>query len=337
VYNVEKCSPYSGLQTPDNESFVPNFVTAQIDIWSFRNAHFFLRDAFKKRTGISLDAYLLCLWALSNIALLPARVIFVQRAANNDLLDPKSPLFANFLNILQRAYTLFEHDHTGLVDEILFRAGAFNRPGFDCNAEDVDTCIRELILSADSQEQIALWSGGRRFPLIPFGEVFVVDLQGIPSLLETLFFRVQHDQTARGTVFEDAFRGALAAEGFVLAQAGEIVSASGEKREIDASVRLGEELYLFECRSIERPLDFELGRPKTLEARRRFLDSKVDQVLSLRDFITTNPSGRNYDFQWAKTISALVVSPFIEWIWGSIEFRMGDLASGKRLGASARS
>jgi hypothetical protein len=172
-----------------------------------------------------------------------------------------------------------------------------------------------LILSAESQEQIALWSGGRRFPLIPFGEVFVVDLQGIPSLLQTLFFRVQHDQTARGTVFEDAFRGALAAEGFVRAQAGEIVSACGEKREIDASVRLGQELYLFECRSIERPLDFELGRPRTLEARRRFLDSKVDQVLSLRDFITTNPSGRNYDFRWAKTISAFVVSPFVEWIW----------------------
>jgi hypothetical protein len=227
VYNVEKHAPYSGLKTPDNETFIPNFVTAPIDIWSFRNAHFFLRDAFKKRTSVSLDSYLLCLWALSNIALLPARVIFAEREANNDLLDPKGPLFANFLNILQRAYTLFECDHAGLVDEIVFRAGAFRGPGFDCNLGDVDTCIRELILSAESQEQIALWSGGRRFPLIPFGEVFVVDLQGIPSLLQTLFFRVQHDQTARGTVFEDAFRGALAAEGFVQAQGGEIVSASG--------------------------------------------------------------------------------------------------------------
>jgi hypothetical protein len=314
VYNVERV-PYSRLQTPDNETFVPNFVTAPINIWSFRNAHFFLRDAFKERAGISLDSNLLCLWALSNIALLPSRVIFAKREASNNLLDPKGPLFANFLNILQRAYTLFEHDHAGLVDEILFRAGALRASGFDYNAEDVDTCIRELILSAESQEQIALWSGGPRFPLIPFGEVFVVDLQGILSLLQTLFFRVRHDQTSRGTVFEDAFRGALAAEGFVQAQAGDIVNAPGQKREIDASVRLGEELYLFECRSIERPLDFELGRPRTLEARRRFLDLKVDQVLSLRDFITTNPSGRNYDFRWAKTISAFVVSPFVEWIW----------------------
>src|SRR5262249_37700907 len=149
VYNVER-APYSRLQTPDNETFVPNFVTTPINIWSFRNAHFFLRDAFKKWTGVSLDSYLLCLWALSNIALLPAPAIFAKREANNDLLDPKGPLFANFLNILQRAYTLFEHDHAGLVNEILFRAGALRGPGFDCNAEDVDTCIRELILSAES-------------------------------------------------------------------------------------------------------------------------------------------------------------------------------------------
>jgi len=179
----------------------------------------------------------------------------------------------------------------------------------------VKSCVGQLILREESRDQIALWSGGRRFPLIPFGEVLIIDLERIPSLLQTLFYRVQHQQTIRGSVFEETFRVALAAEGFVQPQTGEIVAASGEKREVDATVRIGDDLFLFECRSIERPLDFELGRPRTLEARRGFLESKVRQVLSLRDFVISNPSGRNYDFRWAKTISAFVVSPFVEWIW----------------------
>jgi len=313
-YNIEKRSLCNELTTPNNEPFASNFLVVPIDVRAFRNAHLFLEHAFKKTTGVSLDSYLMCLWALANIALLPARVLYTSRADNDDLLDQNGQLFMNFLNILQRAYTLFETD-PGLVDEILFRAEAFSRHAFSCDREDVKSCVGQLILREESRDQIALWSGGRRFPLIPFGEVLIIDLEGIPSLLQTLFYRVQHQQTIRGSVFEETFRVALAAEGFVQPQTGEIVAASGEKREVDATVRIGDDLFLFECRSIERPLDFELGRPRTLEARRGFLESKVRQVLSLRDFVISNPSGRNYDFRWAKTISAFVVSPFVEWIW----------------------
>jgi len=221
----------------------------------------------------------------------------------------------NLLNILQRGYTLFENDRSGFIDEILFRAEVFGGPAFNCDRQDIDSCIDQLILRGESGKQIALWSGGRRFPLIPFGKTLILDLEGIPPLLNTLFYRVQHEQSVRGSVFEEAFRAALTAEGFTEAHTGEIVSAKGEKREIDASIRVGDELFVFECRSIERPLDFELGRPRTLERRRAFLESKAQQVLSLREFVISNPLGRNYDFRWAKTVSAFVVSPFVEWIW----------------------
>jgi hypothetical protein len=136
---------------------------------------------------------------------------------------------------------------------------------------------------------------------------------------------LSHLQAKRGALFETAFANALAASGFDVFKIGKIVNESGHIREIDASVRLGSEhLVLFECRSMERPLDFEVGRPRTFAERQRQLTAKVAQVLSLRDFVRENPKGRNYDFSWAKTITPFVVSPFVEWIWERTELLWHD-------------
>jgi hypothetical protein len=72
--------------------------------------------------------------------------------------------------------------------------------------------------------------------LIPFGELVVIDLQAVPAILTTLFYRVQHAQTRRGFVFEEAFRAALVTEGFEIPKTGDIYGPNGEHREIDASV-----------------------------------------------------------------------------------------------------
>jgi hypothetical protein len=147
----------------------------------------------------------------------------------------------------------------------------------------------------------------------------VIDLQAIPAILMTLFYRVQHAQTRRGFVFEEAFRAALVAEGFAIPVTGDIYEPNGEHREIDASVRIEDCLILFECVSIERPLDYEIGRIKTLAGRQKRLEKKVEQALTLREFVVRYPVGRNYDFGWATKVSTFVVSPFIEWIWDRSE------------------
>jgi hypothetical protein len=74
-------------------------------------------------------------------------------------------------------------------------------------------------------------------------------------------------------------------------------------------------MYLFECVSIERPLDYEVGRPKTMAVRQGRLSQKLEQAKSLHAFVSKNPSGRNYDFSGAKEFVWAVVSPFVEWIW----------------------
>ena len=78
-------------------------------------------------------------------------------------------------------------------------------------------------------------------------------------------------------------------------------------------------MYLFECVSIERPMDYEIGNPKTFETRKDQLEKKIDQALSLAEFLRQNPSGANYDYSRVRQFEALVVSPFVEWLWDKSE------------------
>ncbi len=316
-YNVEQRDGFGplrafGFRAPPGGVFVSNFLIGFFDLSRFREAHQFLAEAFRNAIGTTLDAYLTCLWAFSNIAMLPARILFQNHGAGEDL---STPLGMNMMNIIQRGYTLFENDRAGIVSEIMFRAKHFGCSFSDCTESDIAAAVEHLSLTPAKKREIALWSGGRRFLLIPFGEFVVIDLQAVPAILMTLFYRVQHVQTQRGSVFEEAFRAALVAGGFEIPKTGDIYGPNGEHREIDASVRVGDHLILFECRSIERPLDYEIGRLQTLARRRGLLEQKVEQALTLREFVLMFPVGRNYDFGWAATVSTFVVSPFIEWIW----------------------
>jgi len=316
-YNVKRRDGFGalrvfGFRAPPGAAFTSNFLIHFFDLKRFHEAHQFLAEAFRKTIGTTLDAYLTCLWGLSNIALLPARILFQERSPGQDL---STPLGMNMMNIIQRGYTLFKNDAVGIVGEIMFRAEHFGCSFSDCVESDIAAAVERLTLTPAKKTQVALWSGGRRFMLIPFGEFVVIDLQAVPATLMTLFYRVQHAQTRRGFVFEEAFRAALVTEGFEIPKAGDIYGPNGEHREIDASVRLGDCLILFECRSIERPLDYEIGRLQTLARRQQLLEQKVEQALSLREFVLKFPVGRNYDFGWATSVSTFVVSPFIEWIW----------------------
>jgi hypothetical protein len=316
-YNLEQQDGFGplrafGFRAPLGGVFVSNFLISSFDLARFREGHQFMAEAFRMAIGTTLDAYLTCLWAFSNIALLPARILFQERSPEQDL---SAPLGMNMMNIIQRGYTLFKNDSVGIVGEIMFRAEHFGCNFSDCAESDIAAAVEHLTLTPAKTTQVALWSGGRRFMLIPFGEFVVIDLQAVPAILRTLFYRVQHAQTRRGLVFEEAFRAALITEGFEIPKTGDIFGPDGEHREIDASVRVGDCLILFECRSIERPLDYEIGRLQTLARRQELLGQKVEQALTLREFVLKFPVGRNYDFGWATTVSTFVVSPFVEWIW----------------------
>jgi len=118
----------------------------------------------------------------------------------------------------------------------------------------------------------------------------------------------------RGTIFERTFRDALERRGFDI-KAGELTAVDNSKRELDAGVIVDGRMYLFECVSIERPLDYEIGKPRTMAIRQGRLSEKLTQAKSLHEFLSRNPKGRNYDFSEVQEFVWIVVSPFVEWIW----------------------
>ena len=261
------------------------------------------------RRGYHLELLLTALWGLANAVLFPARILFRDRTEWPALFGPQGIMTSNVLHLMQRGYGTFPFA-SGAAVEIVHRTKLFDSPFGPFNETEIVACVRDLSLTVEKQRAVSLWSGGPRYPIIPFGSgCSVLDLVSIAPVLRTLFVRVRHHGTSRGVAFEDEFRSALQASGFPVERAGTIQADNGRIREIDASVRVGSQLYLFECVSIERPLDFEIGRITTIELRTSSLELKLDQALTLREFILSNPKGRNYDFQWADDIRIFVVIP----------------------------
>jgi hypothetical protein len=180
-YNVEQRDGFGplrsfGLRAPPGAAFISNFLISFFDLARFREAHQFLAEAFRYAIGTTLDAYLTCLWALSNIALLPTRILFQKLSSGENL---STSLGMNMMNIIQRGYTLFKSDSAGIVGEITYRAKHFGCSFSDCDEPDIAAAVDHLTLTPAKTTQIALWSGGRRFLLIPFGGFVVIDLQAV--------------------------------------------------------------------------------------------------------------------------------------------------------------
>lgn len=313
-YNVERI-PYSNLpHSSDIEigpNFVSNFTPSIINLSGYYSVHALLGDSFREVNGIEFNALLITLWGISQQSLGGVPDLGTFRN-----LSEKETQGLNLINLLQRAYTIHTGNVTTLSATIKELYEAHGSEMGDVEQTSIAACLEYLTLNTSRQSQIGIWSGGPGYSLLPLdNNSLLLNLVGADSLLSTLFYRVPTATKERGTIFEKAFRRSLSDHGYNVVKSGEITAHNGQKREIDASVRVENSLILFECRSIERPLDYEISKPQTMERRTKFLKEKIEQILSLRDFISSHPTGKNYDFGWANSIEAVVISPFVEWIW----------------------
>jgi hypothetical protein len=74
-------------------------------------------------------------------------------------------------------------------------------------------------------------------------------------------------------------------------------------------------MWIIECHSMWRPLNFEIGAVATINLRIERFTTKLEQAASIRAELEAAPVGKNYDVSWASRIEHCVVSPFAEWIW----------------------
>lgn len=306
TYNVDQL-PFSQLPSPvddvEVEDIVTNFWYGGLDIGNYFASHEFADQSFLTARG----------FALSSLCGYLAAIVHFEFA---QIAGTEIERVIRCFQLYQRAYRAPRADlyFDALGAEAFRMMDEWLGAGNHRMIQDVEAVREFLTLRPEKQAMVSLWSQGPRYAFIPYGPAVVVDLEGLTTVLDNAFFKVQHDQAAKGELFEEHFRKSIERANLELLEERHLKYGKIE-REVDAGVRVGNTLFLCECRAMERPLDFEIGRLKTIELRNLEFSKKVNQAASLEEFVRVHPLGSNYDFTWADRIVSIVVSPFIEWIW----------------------
>jgi hypothetical protein len=310
-YNVHR-TPLKDIYTdngPLSGDFKPNFVIQPLDAKSFLGGHAILSEPFLKKTGMRLDHVIVLLVAVGVMAL--------SKLASYGL-----PNWLVVHELTKRAYRVLSYTSEALREELQVLAQECCEV-LGVSSDDIEastaTFVDRFTLDVDSQKAISLWTYGPRAIFAPYGAAIVMDISAASRILVNLFFGVRDTFGKKGFEFEKAATAFLASRGFNVLRDRELRLESGEKRETDIAIRIHDTLVLCDCRSIERPLDIEIGAPGRLEKRQEFLAAKLEAVTSLGNFIRHHPKGANFDFSWAKVIHSVGVTPFIEWIWSDAD------------------
>jgi hypothetical protein len=282
-----------------------NFEIGKFSLAQFREENAFMVDGFKSKHGFELDAVLFAIWAATFFGTFVG-VTFEGKT----VMQRQNITMVNFTNIMFRGYSMLHFDLDRFTDEALWYAQQLGHENL-FPIEEVRKAVEFISLSAAAQKHIGLWSGGKRPILIPSMGALMIDLAAIVPFLQTVFFGIRK-AAGGGESFENSVRNAIKARKLDLCLQGPIKWQSGNPREVDAAVRIGDRLVLIECFSYEMPLDYEVGKPGVFAKRKAFILEKVNQARTLADRVAAEPNGTNFDVSWAKSIEWRVVSPFVE-------------------------
>lgn len=297
-----------------NENFSPNYIPWYVNAESFYQSHKYLSAKFEEKNLFGLREFL-------QMASLLSRLMITSIPEYG----PSGVDFGvSFYSKFQRGYVVLPYSLSGLKNEVVSlyqeeeKIGLFEESNI---VESIDRIVDFIFLDYKKQKTVGVWSHGPRFVGIPLGECFLLDMSSWYYLLEKIFFGLRNydPKSIKGGEFEDEFSDVLIAHEFDVVLKSKEICADGKKREVDVAVRLGEELFLFECMASERPLDFNIGKPKTINYRSDAFSKKLVQADTLKAFVEENKVGDNYDFSWASEIHSSVVSPYTEWVWGREE------------------
>lgn len=286
-----------------------NFGIGIFPLGNFKRENSFMAEAFKQNHSIELNAVLFALWAASFFATYPG---LTTRLPTQEMRLDRT--MTNWGNLLFRGYAMVNFNLDQLAQEAVYWAKQLNHEYLP-TIDEARQGVEFISVNKDTQKNIGLWSGGKRPVLIPSMNGLMIDLAAILPFLYTIFFGLRKVQQIGGAVFEDSVRRALLSRGFEICLQGKIRWPTGNPREVDAGVRIGDRLLLIECFSYELPLDYELGKPSVFDKRKEFVLEKLDQAQALAKRIKNEPTGMNFDVSWAKEIDWRVVSPFVEFAW----------------------
>lgn len=297
------------------ESFSPNYLPGYIKIDKYYESHKYLEKFFEKKHGFGLKEF-------CHASLLISKLLISWNSLKTINLDRDGHLL--YYQKYQRGYLYHGGELGDIKEEILnilrseIQISTFSA---EKTGEQLDKILDFLTLTAQKQSFISLWSSGPRYVFIPFQNHFICDYSAWFAIFRTLFFGLKnYDPTSKkGLEFEDTFASMAITNGLDVVVKSKEIRLGTQKREVDVGVRIKNHLYLLECKAAERPIDFAIGNPKSINSRTVDFTDKIAQATSLEEFVKKNKKGDNYDFSWATEVTGIVVSPYIEWIWSKAE------------------
>jgi hypothetical protein len=289
--------------------FLTNYIPGFFNADAFACAHEYISESFADKKGYSLKALAVVFEVITECC------IAQSQQAVRDKVGDESVLALAFLNLCKRAYTLASNEVYQEIRRISSERIALRLALSEGDASaQADRILCAIQLTELNRQMCSLWSRGPRLPISALEDGFVLDMYGIHQYFHNAFVGVREDYAARGFIFEERVRDEMEKRSIDL-QARNFTFLDGSKREADAVFYIGQRLVLVDCLSIWRPLDFDVSRPKTMIARQRELQKKIQQAGSCAKKVSENPVGRNFDFSKAESFSYVVVTPFVEWIW----------------------
>ncbi|CAH1590498.1 conserved hypothetical protein [Vibrio owensii] len=299
---------------PNGYDFSPNFLPFFVNVDLFYDSHKYLEKKFKRKFGFGLLELCQIIFVLSHIAISRTD----HKTHKQD--SRKGNEWLKIYSKLQRGYHVYPLSYEELLGLISDCVREYKEDGVikTSNVEsDLNDILNFIILDESKQNNLGVWSNGPKPILSECDGMYIFDYSSIYYFLNNIFFGLRHYDSAnkKGFEFEDSLCDLAKNNGFNVILNSDVVKTDTQKREVDVGIRIEDKLYLFECKCFERPLDFDIGEPRTINHRIQELDKKLDQADTLRDFIIKNPIGNNYDFSWAKEVHSYVVSSYTEWIW----------------------
>jgi hypothetical protein len=286
-----------------------NFGVGTFSLATFKSENGFMSEPFKQKHGVELDVVLFAVWAASFFGVYTGLTTHLSTAEQR-----LNRTMSNWVNLLFRGYSMVTFNKEQLTEEAVWWAKQLKHE-YIFSLEEVRRGVEFISLSKAAQNNIGLWSGGKRPILIPSMNGLMIDLAAIMPFLQTIFFGLRKVPQVGGETFENSVRTALRSRKLDVCLQGELRWPTGKPREVDAGVRIGDRLLLIECFSYELPLDFEVGKPSVFEKRKEFILKKLEQAKTLAERVAKEPKGTNFDVSWAKEIDWRVVSPFVEFAW----------------------
>lgn len=297
------------------EGFSPNYLPGFIRVDKYYESHKYLEKFFEKKHGFGLKEF-------CHASLLISQLLVGWSSLKITDLDEDGHLL--YYQKFQRGYLYHGGEICDIKKDILNILGSQSSvSNFSAKRtiEQLDKILEFLTLSAQKQNFVSLWSSGPRYVFIPFQDHLICDYSAWFAIFRTLFFGLRNYDPAsqKGIEFEDAFASMAKSKGLDVVIQSKEIRVGMQKREVDVGVRINNHLFLLECKAAERPIDFAIGNPKSINSRIKDFSDKISQVSSLEEFVIKNKQGDNYDFSWATEVTGIVVSPYTEWIWSRSE------------------